>query len=169
MINLADIQRIYRNEKASVELQKIDDCFYSDSFNLLSKLEGVDKSYVERMIQEIFERRRNKIVLAALRSTEREPQALTSQEKAFFLAVSNILNEYRQLIFSNGKNREAAAQINNKAGLTEKKKIRFLQPLPAIIGVDLVHYGPFKEKDVAEIPKQNAEILIEQEIAEEVE
>jgi len=50
----------------------------------------------------------------------------------------------------------------------ERIKIRLIQPLPAIICTDLQHYGPFKEGDVVEIPRQNAKILIRHGIADEV-
>jgi DNA replication factor GINS len=54
----------------------------------------------------------------------------------------------------------------------EKKKyliLRFLQPIPAIIGPDMKTYGPFKAEDLATLPTQNARILIKQGAAVEVE
>ncbi|MEM3104434.1 MAG: hypothetical protein QXD69_02895, partial [Candidatus Bathyarchaeia archaeon] len=37
--------------------------------------------------------------------------------------------------------------------------VRFLKESPAIVGVDLKTYGPFKPEDIAYIPEENAEIL----------
>jgi DNA replication initiation complex subunit (GINS family) len=71
MITFADIQKIYRNEKASVELQKLDDNFYKGSLELLIKIDEVNKVFVAKMFSEIFERRRNKIIFSLLRTTER--------------------------------------------------------------------------------------------------
>ena len=47
--------------------------------------------------------------------------------------------------------------------------LRFLKPLPAIMGIDLKAYGPFDAEDVASIPRENALNLIRRGIAKEVE
>jgi DNA replication factor GINS len=47
--------------------------------------------------------------------------------------------------------------------------VRFLQPLPAIMGIDMKAYGPFKAEDVASIPQENAENLVKRGIAQRVE
>jgi DNA replication initiation complex subunit (GINS family) len=165
MITFADIQKIYRNEKASVELQKLDDNFYRGSLELLIKIDEVNKVFVAKMFSEIFERRRNKIIFSLLRTTEKEPVNMTSQEKIFFEMMAKTLEDYRNSLLSDGKELEAAAEKNGRT--IKKTKLKFLQMLPAIIGTDMVHYGPFNENDVAELPKENAEILIEQNVAEE--
>ena len=167
MITYADIQRIYRNEKASVELQKVEDSFYKDSMDLLAKIDEVNKSFVERMVNEIFERRRNKIVLASLRTTEKEPVNMIAVERTFFYANAKTLNEYKANALSDGKHADEKAVEETKL-LVKKIKVKFFQPLPAIIGTDMVHYGPFNENDVAELPEENASILIVQNVAEEV-
>jgi hypothetical protein len=44
-------------------------------------------------------------------------------------------------------------------------KVRMLQDAPAIVGADLKVYGPFKKREVYELPKENAEVLVKQGIA----
>jgi len=44
--------------------------------------------------------------------------------------------------------------------------IRFLKDNPAIVGIDLLNYGPFKKEDIANIPYRNALILVNEKIAE---
>ena len=44
--------------------------------------------------------------------------------------------------------------------------IRFLKDNPAIVGIDLLNYGPFKKEDLANIPYRNALILVNEKIAE---
>jgi DNA replication initiation complex subunit (GINS family) len=44
-------------------------------------------------------------------------------------------------------------------------KIRFLKPYPAMVGEDFEIYGPFREEDITFIPKQNAQILIDEKLA----
>ncbi len=53
---------------------------------------------------------------------------------------------------------------------TKKKRVlRFLKEVPAIIGVDMKPYGPFKPEDVASVPAENAKVLVKQGLAVEVE
>jgi DNA replication factor GINS len=47
--------------------------------------------------------------------------------------------------------------------------LRFLKPVPAIIGSDMKTYGPFMAEDVASVPVENARILTKQGFAENVE
>jgi DNA replication initiation complex subunit (GINS family) len=47
--------------------------------------------------------------------------------------------------------------------------VRFLQAVPAIMGIDMKTYGPFKPEDVVSLPVENAENLIRRGIAKEVE
>lgn len=43
--------------------------------------------------------------------------------------------------------------------------VRFLKPVPSIIGVDMKSYGPFLVEDVASVPELNARILVKQSLA----
>jgi len=45
-------------------------------------------------------------------------------------------------------------------------KIKLKSPVPKFLGVDLEVYGPYEEGDVAELPPKNAEVLINQRVAE---
>ena len=58
----------------------------------------------------------------------------------------------------------------------EKKKqefnytlLRFLKKTPALVGIDLVNYGPFEKEDVANLPFTNAKILLFEKYAEKLE
>jgi DNA replication initiation complex subunit (GINS family) len=46
--------------------------------------------------------------------------------------------------------------------------LRFKEHCPAIAGVDLLNYGPFKRDDIAYLPQAHAKILILDKIAEEI-
>jgi DNA replication initiation complex subunit (GINS family) len=52
--------------------------------------------------------------------------------------------------------------------ITDLVLVRFLKPLPAIMGVDMKAYGPFQPEELATIPRQNAENLIKRGIAKKV-
>lgn len=45
------------------------------------------------------------------------------------------------------------------------KLIRFIKKTPALVGIDLLNYGPFKKEDIANIPYENAKILVEEKFA----
>ncbi len=165
MISYADVQSIYRSEKAGTELQKIDDCFYYDTIDLLAKIGEEHREYIKKLVEEIFERRRNKIVLAALRSGQKEPANMVPAEKAFYAVIAKDINEYRGILSEPDKAKAENAGAS-KVGI-EKIKVRFLTQFPSIIGPDMVHYGPFREGDIADLPVDNAKILIEREAAED--
>jgi len=47
--------------------------------------------------------------------------------------------------------------------------IRFNEPSPPLVGLDLINYGPFQVNDIANMPYKNAKILIYEKIAEKIE
>ncbi len=47
--------------------------------------------------------------------------------------------------------------------------LRFLKPVPAIVGIDMKSYGPFQVEDVASVPSENARVLVKQGYARPVE
>ena len=47
--------------------------------------------------------------------------------------------------------------------------VRFLKNTPPLVGVDLINYGPFEEDDIANLPQENAKILIIEDFAEKIE
>lgn len=164
MITYADIQKVYMNERSSNELQRIDDCFYYDAAELLAKIDEEHREAIRKKFYEIFERRRNKIVFAALRSAQKEPANMVPEEKRFYAKIAKDLEDYRAIL-SGG---EGKPKENVPSRLDVKKtRIRFLTQFPSIIGSDMVHYGPFKEGDSADLPSDNAKILIEEGAAEE--
>ncbi len=46
--------------------------------------------------------------------------------------------------------------------------IRFLKNTPPLVGIDLINYGPFEKEDIANLPQQNANILIMEKFAEKI-
>ena len=168
MITYADLQRIYRTEKASVELQKVDESFYADVQSLVSGVGDEHREYVKKLLIEIFERRKSKIVLNALRSPDNGSPNMTAAEVFFFEDVSRALSGHRARIFEEAKTKDADGLEHEGTKIQKKIKIRFLSQLPAIVGSDMVHYGPFREGDEVKLPMDKARVLVEKEIAEEV-
>ena len=58
---------------------------------------------------------------------------------------------------------------NKSIEISEKidyKLIRFIEDTPPLVGIDLINYGPFKKEDIANLPFQNAKILVNEKFAE---
>jgi len=55
---------------------------------------------------------------------------------------------------------------NLRAQNHELLQVEFVSDCPDFMGIDLEGYGPFEEGDTAELPGDNAEILINRGIAE---
>jgi hypothetical protein len=60
--------------------------------------------------------------------------------------------------------------VNEKAQETDSssKLLRFLAPVPQFIGIDMREYGPYEEEEVAKLPSEIANLLIQKERAEEI-
>ena len=167
-LTYADVQSVYRTEKSTAELHKIDEDFYLQARDLLSRVDEEHREYIRKLTCEIFERRRNKIFMHALRSNK-ALENMIRVEALFFSEAVDALARHRDAVFSQAKDKQggSAPAASSKDGAS-KVKVRFLTSLPSIIGSDMVHYGPFKEGDVGDLPVDNARVLVEREIAEEV-
>lgn len=77
---------------------------------------------------------------------------------------------------------EYLSETNNNAQLEKVEKnqpyredkykytlIRFNEPSPPLVGIDLINYGPFQVNDIANMPYKNAKILIYEKMAENIE
>jgi len=69
---------------------------------------------------------------------------------------------------------DKTAKISESA-IKERKEdfnytlIRFLKKTPPLVGIDLINYGPFEKEDIANLPFENAKILIYEKFAEKIE
>jgi DNA replication initiation complex subunit (GINS family) len=144
----------------------------------------------KKIIKELYERREKKIISIAIDSSKTfstviDTSAMLNEEKTFFESVLNILNRFRkELLFSileaqqpniteekeevKEEKKTGAAQLpaeEKKEEITEEQKkeismIRFLHPVPKFVGKNLEEYGPFDKDDVANIPSELAELLV---------
>ena len=47
--------------------------------------------------------------------------------------------------------------------------VKFLKKTPALVGIDLLNYGPFEKENIAYLPHENAKILIFEKFAQNIE
>jgi len=127
-----------------------------------------EKENAERMLRELFQLRLRKIVVSELDGTAIAATILTPEEKRLHAELRRLLADHSNRLKSilMGRVPQVEARPPPRSGL---KVVRFVKALPAIIGIDMKTYGPFKPEDIASIPEENAENLIRRGIAKEVE
>ena len=150
----------------------------------MSEVEKTQKQLenIKKIIREIYEKRENKIVQYALissRFNENQMPNMLSEELQFYNQLKSTLNKYRTNILENllakkfpeikdevvKKNPE---NIQLKEIIKSIRLLRILEPIPQFIGDDLILYGPFEGEDMASLPGNIADLLINKKKAEEI-
>ncbi|MFH1402714.1 MAG: hypothetical protein ABIH11_00410 [Candidatus Altiarchaeota archaeon] len=160
----SDLERIYRLEKNSTTLQEITEDFFSQAAQLVESPEVAQhRDYIKDILNEVYERRRTKILLHAARTLDKpeNPKHATINELELYRRIISMLAENHRIIFDHKPMAEKPVDV-------EKKRVRLLQAIPVIVGPDAVEYGPFKADDVVELPVESAGILLKQGVAEDV-
>ena len=165
------IRRIQREEQRVPKLTKLPENFYQNVSSYLQQKRRMEEKEerktalevknIERLIEDIFNRRERKILNQALISarTNIPPENLTDEEKVFFEVLINAIKERRVNILN------TVLQAMEKEELASL--IIFKEDVPEFVGSDLKTYGPFKKGDIAKLPEGNMKILLERGIAEE--
>ncbi|MGD2142593.1 MAG: hypothetical protein PVH79_03830 [Candidatus Bathyarchaeota archaeon] len=174
----------WRKEMHSEDLQPLPDDFFPEMTDYVSRMRVearmIDKSSLkgritvkekenaERMLGELSGMRLKKIVEAELDRVAIASSALTQIERRFLNDLRELFSGYDSRLkdILMGRQPQVKAKPRPRAGL---KVVRFLQAVPAIMGIDMKTYGPFKPEDVVSLPVENAENLIRRGIAKEVE
>jgi len=93
-------------------------------------------------------------------------EGLTEEEEKLWREMLTSTESYQSLLKGVLSGRLPTVEVGERV---RKRVLRFLQEIPAIIGVDMKPYGPFKPEDVASVPDQNAKVFVKQGLAVEVE
>lgn len=146
---------------------------------------------IYRITRELYERREKKIVGMALACSKAksiivDTSPLLPEEKIVFDTMLKQLDHYRNNILTNVIAAKAPSLLpsyvqnsvepqkqapTDKQEQTEEQKtrlVRFLQPVPKFVGSELEVYGPFQQEDVASLPPDIADLLINKGRAEEI-
>jgi len=156
-----------------------------DKSTVKGKIVEKEREHVDKMLQDLNKRRLNKLVSAELIGAPVELLNLTAEEKRLQVELRRLMAAHTQGIKQSLRSKETILEVPPMATLPQVaprptpppdetsiqsiKIVRFTQPLPAIMGVDMKTYGPFKAEDVASLPAQNADNLIRKGIAKLVE
>ena len=167
------IRKIQREEITEPKLSKIPEDFYQKARDYLEqkrkiaekkkdKLASREVRNVERLLEDIYNRRETKMLNHAIITvrTDIPPPNLIEEEKEFFESVVNMLRTQRErvlsLLFKKTKEKQ------------DFEKIEFKEDVEEFVGIDLKKYGPFKKGDVADVPRDNAKLLIKMKKAKRV-
>ena len=140
---------------------------------------------IYKIIKELYEKREKKIIQLALDKSRTQSNLidttpLLKEEKVFFDAATDLLDSYRQAILYTVLNEKLPfmAPLEEKKQKTEFKSaleiskstrlVRFSYHVPKFVGTELEEYGPFEEEDIASLPTEIADVLINKGKAEEI-
>jgi DNA replication factor GINS len=183
LISYATIRAVERAERAETLQQLPPNFFQSAKAWLARKTTAADTvtllelANAKRLLQDLVNRRINKIVLAALRTTRgaAPPDTLTDVERTFFDQVVTLLKNFRATMT------ETIAEVTEEKVAAAKKSIaqlatpaqpprvpeqgrmqliKILKDLPCFVSEGLTEYGPFKAGDMANLPRELAAVLI---------
>lgn len=183
-MNYDDLRRIYRLEKNTSKLVRVEKNFFSE---LKEFIENERKSYLEslkegefskakdfinlkKLVQEILSLREKKLLNTALissRTNEFFDSNLTDEELKTLKKIVQILEEHKAAfnqIFSEQKKPEKKTQGKD----LNKVSLRILKEVPSFIGIDMKEYGPFSAEQTIELPLKTAELLVERKLAERI-
>ena len=197
VITYETLYELLKRECERTDLQKLEPSFFSDTINYIKDKKKILEAKAEdsvfapeerkkterqleniyKIVKELYERREKKILLLAVdksrtRSNLIDASGLLKEEKVFFDALTNMLDNYREAILF--------AVLNEKMpfmqSLDEKKPVemfrsaielkkptrlvRFTSHVPKFVGPELEEYGPFEEEDIANLPAEIADVLI---------
>lgn len=144
---------------------------------------------IRSFIKDIYEKREKKIINLALNKSKTnssiiDNSALLPEEKIIFDESVKLLNKARKDILlkllnsempdfkieenKSIENKETKQSNTESKQEPEDKLIRFTHPVPKFVGPELEIYGPFEADDIAKLPTEIANVLINKLRAEEI-
>ena len=196
IITYETLYELLRREKSRSEIQDLGNDFFNDVIkyvkdkrDILESQKSKDNVFASREIErttkqlssiytilkELYEKRENKIINSALLNSRNDSNVdvsvLLPDEIKFYESLRNNLNLYRKGILSNlleGKLPVLEEPKVIKSDFKDKMLIRFINPVPKFVGSNGFSYGPFEEEDIANLPLDIANLLVEKERVEKI-
>jgi DNA replication initiation complex subunit (GINS family) len=118
--------------------------------------------HVKRMIRELIWARYRKL-LKIIAENQKVPSDLLAAEEAkmceSFLSFTEAYQKFAKSLLQGQSLKVEVEKAHRRVAL------RFVKPIPAVIGADMKTYGPFVVEDVASLPVENAKVLVKQGLA----
>lgn len=175
-----NVLRYLKDKQAIITKQQTDLFSVEEKRKTEEQLENV-----KRIIKELYNKREKKIMSIAIDKSKNKSIILDNsvflkEEKELFDNIVKILGISRENILSNITNLKEPLPLEwlsiekkeIKEEKEEKKKdtklVRFLSAVPKFVGKELEEYGPFEEEDIASLPIEIANVLINKGRVEEI-
>jgi DNA replication initiation complex subunit (GINS family) len=149
-----------------------------DKKTVKSTLLARELGRVKCMLQELIWARYKKLV-ALVSESQKPPSGLLAKEEdslcTSFLSFAISYQKFADKLLQGQISTPVSSPVTSQASKAAAKKVskrvvlRFVKPVPAVVGVDMKTYGPFMVEDVASVPVENAGILVKQGLAEKIE
>jgi DNA replication factor GINS len=171
----------WREEKLSEGLQPLPEDFYGrlssyiadlmDGLRLLdeksfkAQLMSEELARARKLASDLIELRFEKLWKGVLKGGPAPPGSIAREEgrlRVMLLEVAMYLGDLK------GSIEDGTAPPSPWPMGSKILAVRFLQDIPAIVGIDMKEYGPFKREEVAALPLENAEALIRKGAAERI-
>ena len=140
-----------------------------DKKTLRSELLERELSNVQHIVSDLIWTRYRKLVRLLIATQKIPANLLATEEETLCTGIFPMVETYRN--FANeilqGHISEIAVAKSHESH--KRVAVRFLEAIPAIVGVDMKTYGPFLAEDVGSMPVENAKLLIKRKLAEAVE
>jgi len=154
-----------RSEKIlnlSRSLQKIDE----------ESLFPVERAYYKQLFTAFKgDSKTKKYLLASIENNHNIPNEIIKKEEKSQDNINQINSNSIPILETNEISTNMESKIAENNQMLKKNQdeeyilIRFTKNIPALVGKDLKVYGPFQKEDIAQLPIQNASILIEENAA----
>lgn len=181
-----ELHDAWKREKLSRNLQALPKNFYEKAADDIRKLREAQRTIdnktmkarllkqelenSRKLLSEILATRFRKMLDSLLSNEKLIPIGfLTRQEEDICQALLQASSQYSRLKRNLSEGKQIDTVPSTPRGMPQKILVRFACEIPAIIGVDLKTYGPFKPEDVASLPTENAQALMHQGAAVKVE
>ncbi|PSH02257.1 MAG: hypothetical protein BRC26_01475 [Nanohaloarchaea archaeon QH_8_44_6] len=192
-LTFSDLRKIQKTEKRQDKLSELEDNFLLRVSEYIERKEGVDhREYknAKRVFEKIIGLRQEKIVKNAKISVKSDVKSsklnLLPREQEFFRDIKERFKEYSasidEVVESDSdkvetpeiemeENEEKDEDLDETETSTEEgyEKVEIISEVPEFMGTDLESYGPFEEGEKAELPEENADILVNRGNAQKVE
>jgi DNA replication factor GINS len=175
-----ELYKAWKSEKTTEKAQPLASDFYQrvqahlssleeetsalEAHTLQGRLAMREKEVVTRLLQELKETRLQKLVNITKNHGNVDTTALTEEERSLVRGIGDSMQTFEQ-----GRDKSFGTSGAIHEERVELSVVRFLQDIPEIVGTDLKIYGPYKKEDVGSLPNQNAQALVKQGAAKEIE
>ena len=146
-----------------------------DPNSLDSRLLELELANVAHLARELVSSRYRKIVRLLVTGNKVPWDSLVDEEQLLVRGFAPPAETYNKFLSETLKGQPSQTnwaktkQISDACQPHNRTTLRFIKPVPSIIGIDMKSYGPFAPEDVASIPMENAKLLVKQGLAKTVE